>query len=119
MRWGNNDVVYSPQRTAELKFEFHRVMEVNKITEKIIHCAIKVHTALGPGLLESAYKECLFYELIKNGLEVEKEKPVPLIYEEVKMDCGYSVDLFVENKIIVEIKSVEALHDIHLAQALT
>jgi GxxExxY protein len=94
-------------------------MEVNKITEKIIHCAIKVHTALGPGLLESAYKECLFYELIKNGLEVEKEKPVPLIYEEVKMDCGYRVDLFVENKIVVEIKSVEALHDIHLAQALT
>jgi GxxExxY protein len=95
------------------------LFEVNRITEKIIKCAIKVHTALGPGLLESAYKECLFYELKKYGLEVEKEKPVPLVYEEVKMDCGYRVDLFVENNIVVEIKSVEVLHDIHLAQTLT
>ncbi len=94
-------------------------MEENKITEKIIQCAIKVHTALGPGLLESAYKECLFYELLKNELIVEKEKPLPLIYEEVKLECGYRVDLFVENSIVVEIKSVEALHDIHLAQTLT
>jgi GxxExxY protein len=94
-------------------------MEENKITEKIIRCAIKVHTALGPGLLESAYKECLFYELLKYGLNVEKEKPIPLIYEEVKLEYGYRVDLFVENSIVVEIKSVEALHDIHLAQTLT
>lgn len=79
----------------------------------------KVHKALGPGLLESAYKECLFYELLKNDMHVEKEKPLPLIYEEVNLECGYRVDLFVENLIIVEIKSVEALHDIHLAQTLT
>ena len=91
----------------------------NKITEKIIGCAIKVHQNLGPGLLESAYQECLFYELKKEGLKVEKEKPLPLIYEEVKLDCGYRLDLFVEDQIIVEIKSVEALNDIHLAQVLT
>jgi len=94
-------------------------MEDNKITERIIHCAIKVHTALGPGLLESAYKECLFYELLKNGLVVVKEKALPLVYEEVKLECGYRIDLFVENSIVVEVKSVEALHDIHLAQTLT
>jgi GxxExxY protein len=94
-------------------------MEDNGITENIISCAIKVHTTLGPGLLESAYKECLFYELRKRGLNVEKEKPLPLIYEEVKLECGYRADLFVENRIIVEVKSVDALNDIHLAQTLT
>lgn len=91
----------------------------NDITEIIIGCAIKVHKSLGPGLLESAYQECLFYELKKAGLKVEKEKPLPLIYEEVKLECGYRMDLLVEDKIIVEIKSVEALNDIHLAQVLT
>ena len=94
-------------------------MHENEITEKIIGCAINVHKNLGPGLLESAYQECLYYELKKNGLSVEKEKPLPLIYEEVKLDCGYRLDLLVENKVIVEIKSVEALNDIHLAQVLT
>ncbi|MBN1769142.1 MAG: GxxExxY protein [Prolixibacteraceae bacterium] len=91
----------------------------NKITETIIGCAIKVHKELGPGLLESAYQECLFYELQKAGLKVEKEKPLPLIYEEVKLNCGYRVDLMVEDRIIVELKSVEELTDIHLAQVLT
>lgn len=91
----------------------------NQITEKIIGCAIKVHQNLGPGLLESAYQECLFYELKKAGLRVEKEKPLPLIYEDVKLECGYRLDLLVEDTIIVEIKSVEALNDIHLAQVLT
>ena len=94
-------------------------MEENKITEKIIHCAIKVHSVLGPGLLESAYKECLLYELQKSGLKVEKEKPLPLIYEEVKLEYGYRLDLFTEDSIIVEAKSVETLHDINLAQTLT
>lgn len=74
---------------------------------------------LGPGLLESSYRECLAYELRKCGLFVEKEKPLPLIYEEVKLDCGYRVDLFVEKRVIVEIKSVAELHPIALAQALT
>ena len=94
-------------------------MDNNIITEKIISCAIKVHSALGPGLLESAYKECLYYELEKIGFTVEKEKPLPLLYEEVKLECGYRSDLFVENKIIVEVKSVDTLNDIHLAQTLT
>jgi len=94
-------------------------MEENLITEKIIQCAIKVHTALGPGLLESAYKECLCYELVNSGLKVIKEKPLPLIYKEVRLECGYRIDLFVEDRIIVEVKSIEVLHDIHLAQTLT
>ena len=94
-------------------------MNENEITEKIIGCAIKVHKNLGPGLLESAYQECLFYELKKEGLNVEKEKALPLVYEEVKLDCGYRLDLLVENKIVFEIKSVDTLNEIHLAQVLT
>jgi len=94
-------------------------MKENEITDKIIGCAIKVHSNLGPGLLESAYKECLYFELVKSGLTVEKEKPLPLIYEEVKMDCGYRIDLLVENCVVIEIKSVEAINDIHVAQVLT
>jgi GxxExxY protein len=70
-------------------------------------------------LLESAYKECLFYELCRAGLAVEKEKPLPLVYECVKLECGYRVDLLVEGKLIIEIKAVEGLTDIHLAQVLT
>ena len=94
-------------------------MTENQITEIIIGCAIKVHRNLGPGLLESAYQECLFYELKKEGLRVEKEKPLPLIYEKVRLECGYRLDLLVEDKVIVEIKSVESLNNIHLAQVLT
>lgn len=91
----------------------------DSFTEKIIGCAMKVHTALGPGLLESAYHECLYYELRKGGFIVEKEKPLPLIYQEVKLDCGYRLDLLVNEKIIIEVKAVDALADIHLAQVLT
>ncbi len=80
---------------------------------------MEVHTSLGPGLLESCYKECLYYRISKSGLYVEKEKPMPLVYEEVKLECGYRIDLLVENKLLIEIKSVEALNDIHLAQTLT
>jgi GxxExxY protein len=94
-------------------------VEDNEITEKIIGCAIKVHKALGPGLLESAYQACLYYELVKSGLSVEKEKPLPLVYEEVKLDCGYRMDLVIERRIVVEVKSVDVLTDIHLAQVLT
>lgn len=94
-------------------------MDVNKLTEQIIGCAIKVHRSLGPGLLESAYQECLFFELNKAGLFVEKEKPLPLVYEEVKLDCGYRIDLMVEKQIVIELKSVETLNDIHTAQVLT
>lgn len=94
-------------------------MDNNKLTEQIIGLAIKVHRSLGPGLLESAYHECLFFELKKAGLYVEKEKPIPLVYEDVKLDCGYRIDLLVENQIVVEIKSVEILNDLHTAQVLT
>lgn len=80
---------------------------------------MKVHTALGPGLLESAYEACLYYELFKTGLFVERQKPIPLIYDEVKMECAYRADLVVERKIVVEIKSVEALNEIHFMQTLT
>ena len=80
---------------------------------------MEVHSALGPGLLDSAYKECLYYKIAKSGLFVEKEKAMPLVFEEVKLDCGYRIDLLIENKLVVELKSVEALNDVHLAQALT
>jgi GxxExxY protein len=94
-------------------------MTENEISEKIIGCAIEVHKSLGPGLLESAYLECLFYELQMAGLNVEKQKPLPLIYKEVKLDAGYRLDMLVENKVIIELKSVEALNEIHIAQVLT
>lgn len=91
----------------------------NEISQLIIGCAIKVHTALGPGLLESAYEECLYYELVKEGLKVEKQKALPLIYEEIKLEVGYRLDLIVEDKVIIEIKACEGLNDVHLAQVLT
>ncbi len=80
---------------------------------------MKVHTALGPGLLESAYEACLQYELIKSGLRVEAQKPLPLVYESVKLECGYRIDLLVEGRVIIEVKSIEALAEIHFAQVLT
>lgn len=94
-------------------------MTENEISKIVIGFAIDVHKILGPGLLENAYKESLFYMLNKHGLKVEKEKPMPLIFEEVKLDCGYRIDLLVENKLVIELKSVESLNEIHLAQTLT
>lgn len=94
-------------------------MSENLITEKIIGAAIAVHKELGPGLLESAYQECLFYELLQQDMLVEKERALPLVYKDVKLDCGYRIDLLVEKKVIVEIKSVDSLNDIHMAQVLT
>lgn len=91
----------------------------NEIAAIIVECSLKVHKALGPGLLESAYEECLFYELKKQNLKIEKQKGLPLIYNEVNLDVGYRLDILVEDKVIVEIKAVEALNDIHLAQILT
>ncbi len=91
----------------------------NEISKIIFDSALKVHKNLGPGLLESAYEECLFYELKKTGVRVEKQKALPLIYEDVKLEIGYRLDLLVENKVVIEIKSVEALNDVHLAQVLT
>jgi len=95
------------------------MMTENEITEVVIGCAIKVHRSLGPGLLESAYEECLDYELRKTVLEIERQKPLSLVYEEVKLDCGYRLDFMANKKVIIEIKSIEALNDIHLAQILT
>jgi len=91
----------------------------NEITERILKAAYKVHTAIGPGLLESSYKECLCYEMRKEGLFVEKEKPMPLVYEDVRLDIGYRLDLFVENKVVIEIKTVDTFSDLHLAQVIT
>jgi GxxExxY protein len=92
---------------------------LNGITESIIGAAIQVHKALGPGLLESAYEYCLAYELGKRGLRVEQQKPLPLVYEQVKLECGYRIDLVVEGSVVVEVKSVEALAPIHEAQIIT
>jgi len=94
-------------------------MTIEEIYKKVLDCAFIVHTALGPGLLESAYTECLYYELIQSDLKVEKQKPLPLIYKEVNLEAGYRIDLLVEDSIVVEIKSIDALADIHMAQILT
>ncbi|EMY3477743.1 GxxExxY protein [Flavobacterium psychrophilum] len=94
-------------------------MTENDISRVVFESALKVHQALGPGLLESAYEECLFYELKKHNLKIEKQKALPLIYDEIKLDAGYRIDIIIEDKFIVEIKSVEALTDVHLAQLLT
>ena len=94
-------------------------MDENELSSVIIRLAMKVHTRLGVGLLESVYQECLLYELSKEGFKVEKERPFPLIYEELKLDLGFRADLVIENKVIIECKCVEALHDIHKAQLLT
>jgi GxxExxY protein len=94
-------------------------MTENQISKFVLDCAFKVHSQLGPGLLESAYQECLYYEIKKSELFVQKEVPLPLTYEEVQLEVGYRIDLLVENKFIVEIKTVESLSDVHLAQVLT
>ncbi len=95
------------------------LMTENEIGTLVLNAAIKVHRSLGPGLLESSYQECLYYELKKSGLVVEKEKALPLVYQEVKLDIGYRIDLLVENKVVIEIKAVENIMDVHLAQVLT
>jgi GxxExxY protein len=94
-------------------------MELNKITEKIIGCAIEVHKLLGPGLLESAYEECLTYELTTAGLKAERQKPVPVIYKEIHLECGYRIDILVEDMVIIELKTVENFCPVHEAQRLT
>ncbi len=94
-------------------------MSENEISSKIIGAAIEVHKQLGPGLLESTYETCLTYELKQMGLDVKQQQALPVVYKEVKLDAGYRIDLLVENKVIVEIKSVDALADIHTAQLLT
>jgi len=97
----------------------HIMREINQITHEILDSAYKVHSALGPGLLESSYRTCLVYELREKGFKVEEEKPLPLVYEEIKMDCGYRIDILVEDKVVVELKTVENFKDVHTAQVLT
>jgi len=94
-------------------------MNREDVFKKVLDCAYLVHTALGPGLLESAYEECLCFELRQIGLHVEKQKALPIVYKEVKLDIGYRIDLLVEHCIVVELKSVESLTDVHFAQILT
>ena len=91
----------------------------NEIAKTVFESGLQIHKTLGPGLLESAYEECLYFDLVNAGLEVEKQKSLPLIYKEIKLDAGYRVDFLIENKVIIEIKSIETLHPIHTAQVLT
>lgn len=95
------------------------INELNDLTHKIIGCAIEVHKQLGPGLLESAYEECLCYELSLNGLNYERQVPVPVVYKEIKLNAGYRIDVLVEKIVIVELKAIEALTPVHEAQILT
>ncbi len=92
---------------------------LSDITEVIIGSAIRVHRELGPGLLESAYEPCLMYELVEEGLLVERQKPLPVIYKGVSLDCGYRLDLVIENKIVLELKAVEKILPVHEAQILS
>jgi GxxExxY protein len=94
-------------------------MTENEITEKVIGLAIEIHHVLGPGLLKNTYKECLYYKITKAGLFVEKEKAIPIKFEGISIECGYRIDLLIENKIVIELKSVEKLNAIHFAQTLT
>lgn len=95
------------------------VITENEIAKIVFESGLQVHKALGPGLLESAYEECMYFELINTGLAIEKQRALPLIYKEIKLDAGYRVDFLIEGKVIIEVKSIEALHEIHTAQVLT
>ena len=92
---------------------------LNHFTEQIIAAAIAVHRVLGPGLLESAYEACLFHELVSRGLKVERQKTLPLVYEGLRLDCSYRMDLVVEGSVIVEVKSVTKLDRVHEAQMIS
>jgi GxxExxY protein len=94
-------------------------MEINEITQKVIGCAIEVHKNLGPGLLESAYEECLAFELHKAGLSFRRQQPTPVIYKDIKLDCGYRIDILVENCVVIELKVVDEFNPVHHAQILT
>ncbi|BAX82116.1 GxxExxY protein [Labilibaculum antarcticum] len=94
-------------------------MDIEEVFKKVLDCCFRVHTELGPGLLESAYEACLMYELQQEGLKVRKQVAVPLFYKDVELDVGYRIDLLVNNEVIIELKSVDSIADIHLAQILT
>ena len=94
-------------------------MKINEITQKIIGCAIEVHRSLGPGLLESAYEECLAFELEKAGLRIKWQVPTPVVYKDVKLDCGYRIDMLIENLVVIELKVVDEIYPVYEAQILT
>ena len=94
-------------------------MNENELSKIVVDCIFKVHKNLEPGLLESAYEECLFYELSKTNSNIERQKPLPLFYETIKMEIGYRLDFLVDNKLVIEVKAVEALNDVHKAQVIT
>ena len=94
-------------------------MNENELSKIVYECGLKIHQTIGPGLLESAYEECLFYELLRSGLYVERQKPMPLIYENIELNVGYRIDILVENKLVIEVKACEELANIHFAQTLT
>jgi len=96
-----------------------KIMTENEIGKEIVNSALTVHKQLGPGLLESTYQACLEYELNKAGFFVKKQSALPVIYQDVKLDCGYRIDLWINHKVIIEIKSVDSLNDVHMAQILT
>jgi GxxExxY protein len=114
----NSYITKDTKQSQKTQSKMHQLSE-NELSNTILGCAIEVHRQLGPGLLESAYRECLYYELAKAGLDVQKEKPMPIIYKEVKLDHGYRMDLLVNNMVVVEIKTVEAFTGVHTAQVLT
>mgnify|MGYP000258718792 FL=1 len=95
------------------------MLKENEFSHVVIGLALEVHTALGPGLLERSYQECLYHKISKAGIIVEKQKAIPLVFEEVRLECGYRLDLLVENKLVVEIKSVLEMNEIYFAQMLT
>jgi GxxExxY protein len=104
---------------AVMKGKMQESDRLDQISRRIIGAAIEVHRHLGPGLLESAYQSCLAFELKELGLKLEDQKPLPVVYKQVKLDCGYRIDLVVEDEIIVEIKAIEKLLPIHEAQVLS
>jgi len=112
-------VTFVERKIVRKKLNYMDFTRENELSKIIIGLAIEVHTHLGPGLLESAYQECLFYELTNAGLYTIKEKPMPVIYKDVKLDHGYRIDLLVENKVVLEIKTVDMFTDVHIAQMLT
>ena len=110
---------FETQRTQRKKLIMVNNMDINELTSKIIGAAIEVHKNLGPGLLESAYEECLCYELDVRKTFYERQKSLPVVYKGVRLDCGYRLDIVVANKVIIEIKACDSLHPIHEAQLLT
>jgi GxxExxY protein len=107
-----------PQR-SQSRHRVYRDLETNDLTYKVIGAAIEVHKRLGPGLLEKVYQECMLHEFQKRGLSVEMEFPISVIYDDIEINSGYRIDLLVENKLVVELKSVDAVSDLHKAQILT